>query len=111
MDIVFENARLRKQCNSQKELVRRHGPRRAKVLRRRLDELAAATSLEQLRELPGRCHELTGDRKGQLSIDLDGPHRLLFRPADNPAPLRPDGGLDWRQVTAIAVLGIADTHE
>ena len=59
-----------------------------------------------------RCHELTqGERKGHLSVDLDHPYRLIFIPNHNPVPKKPDGGLDWKQVTAITILGIEDTHE
>ncbi|MGA2602191.1 MAG: hypothetical protein ABSH09_34935 [Bryobacteraceae bacterium] len=64
-----------------------------------------------MRNRPGRCHELKGDRDGQLSIDLDGPYRLLFAPAHNPPPKKPDGGLDWKQVTAVVLAGLVNTHE
>ena len=57
---------------------------------------------------PHRRHELTGRRKGTLSLDLDGPYRLIIRPLNNPLP---EGGLDWRRITAIKILGIEDTHE
>jgi proteic killer suppression protein len=90
-------------------LVRRQGAQRAKVLRRRLDDLAAAPTLDAMRNLPGRCHELTGDLEGVLSIDLDGPFRLLLRPGDDP-PRKADGGLDWKLVTQIVVLRIENTH-
>lgn len=62
------------------------------------------------RSPPHRCHELTGDRKGTLSLNLDGPFRLILRPAHEPLPLRPDGGLDWSAVTAVEIVGIEDTH-
>jgi hypothetical protein len=64
-----------------------------------------------MRNLPGRCHELREDRAGQLSLDLDHPYRLIFEPADNPIPLKPDGGIDWKKVTAIRIIGVEDTHE
>lgn len=64
-----------------------------------------------MRQLPGRCHELIGDRKGEISIDLDGPYRLIFEPADNPPPTNEDGGLDWKRVTAVVILAVEDTHE
>ena len=52
-----------------------------------------------------------GDRAGQLSMDLDHPYRLIFTPDHDPYPERPEGGLDWRQVTAINILGVEDTHD
>ena len=84
----------------------------AKCLRARLDELHDADALEDLRHLPqARCHEMTDDRKGQLSFDLQQPYRLICVPADDPIPRKPDGGLDWPRVTAVEVLEITDTHE
>ncbi len=94
-----------------KRLVRKHNEQRAKLIRRRLDDLRAAPTVEVMRNLPGRCHELKGDRKGQLSLDLDGPYRLIFMPANNPTPTKADGGLDWTRVTAVTVLEVSDTHE
>ena len=68
-------------------------------------------SLEDLRNLPqARCHELTGNREGQLSVDLKYPYRLIFEPADKPVPSKVDGGLDWGKVTTIRILEVEDTH-
>ena len=97
--------------NNSRRLLRKHNSQRAKLIRRRLDDLRAAHTLEVMRNLPGRCHELKGDRSGQLSIDLDGPYRLLFVPAHNPRPEKPDGGLDWTRVTAVILVGVVNTHE
>ncbi|MDJ0597443.1 MAG: killer suppression protein [Crocosphaera sp.] len=111
MNIVFENAKLEKQCNNQQLLIKKQGKDRAKRIRRRLDDLHAASTLEDMRNLPGRCHELTHNRSCQLSLDLDHPYRLIFEPANNPVPKKPDGGLDWTQVTAIKIIGVENTHE
>lgn len=108
---MFENAKSAAHYNSDMNLVRSHGKPRAKLIRRRLDELRAASTLEIMRQLYGRCHELKGTLAFHLSIDLDGPYRLIFYPAHNPAPLKPDGGLDWKKVTAITIKEVADTHE
>ena len=59
---------------------------------------------------PHRCHELTGNPKGQITLDLDHPYRLIIRPNHDPAPVRPEGGLDWKAVTAIVIVDIKDTH-
>lgn len=110
MDILFKTAKLEKRCNSGKELVKAYGERCAGLLRRRLDDLEAADNLEVMWSLPGRCHELTGNLKGMLSLDLEHPYRLLFKVAHNPTPKKPDGGLDWSRVTKIEIHGIKDTH-
>ncbi|MFH0778950.1 MAG: killer suppression protein [Candidatus Eisenbacteria bacterium] len=111
MDILFKNDALRDVLTKHKKTVQKFGDRQARKLRRRLDDLRAAPSLEAMRRLPGRCHELRGDRKDYLSLDLVHPRRLLFVPATDPAPVKPDGGLDWSGVRAVRVLGVEDTHE
>jgi len=111
VDILFKERRFEKQCNQQAALARAQGARRAQLIRARLDALRAAMCLEDLRNIPGRLHELKGSRKRQLSLDLDHPYRLIFVPAHDPVPCTPDGGMDWTQVTAVRILGIEDTHE
>jgi proteic killer suppression protein len=111
MNIVFKDKKFEKECNSQRLLEKKHGVDRAKRIRRRLDDLCAAIVLEDMRNLPGRCHELLHDRAGQLSLDLDHPYRLIFEPADEPIPTKQDGGIDWNKVTAVRILGVEDTHE
>ena len=76
----------------------------------RLQDLEACTSLEEMRTLPGSCHELTGDRADQLGIRLSGGTRLILEPANDPIPAKPDGGLDWTKVTAVRVVAILDYH-
>lgn len=112
MVILFKTAKLEKECNNENLMLRRFGTNRARLLKRRLTELAAANALEDLRNLPqARCHELKGNLKGCLSVDLDHPYRLVFEQANNPVPKKPDGGLDWTKVTAIRIIGLEDTHE
>lgn len=112
MVILFDTTKLEKECTKEKLLVRTFGDRRAKLLKRRLNELAAANVLQDIRNLPqARCHELKGNLKGYLSVDLDHPYRLIFKPAHNPAPKKSDGGLDWEKVSEIRIIGVEDTHE
>ena len=56
------------------------------------------------------CHELKGNRKGTLAVKLDHRLRLIFKPADEPVPLKADGGLNWKEVRAIRILSIEDYH-
>lgn len=83
----------------------------ARKLQQRLMELKAAASLKDISRVPPpRCHELTGNRSGQFSVDLEHPYRLLFIPANNPIPMLPEGGLDWENITEIEIIEIVDTH-
>ncbi len=110
MRIIFKTAKFEKLCSSASKAVKKYGDRNGKLLLRRIQELQAAPCLEDMRNMPGRCHELTGDRKGQLSVDLEHPYRLLFEP-EPPPPLKPDGGLDWKQVRSLIICEVEDTHD
>ncbi|RLC11426.1 MAG: killer suppression protein [Deltaproteobacteria bacterium] len=115
MNISFKNKKLAKSFNEGEQLEKIHGTKRARKIRIRLAELRAAKSLMDFwppKSGPSRCHELTqGRRRGQLSMDLDHPYRLIFIPDHGPVPRHEDGGLDWSLVTAITILGVEDTHE
>ena len=114
MDISFKNKKLEKEFSEGKRLEKVHGSLRAKKIRIRLAEFRAASSLYDFwppKTGPSRCHELIGEYKGQLSVDLDHPYRLIFAPNHEPVPRNSDRGLDWKQVTAIMIIGIEDTHE
>lgn len=113
MNIAFRSNKLRKEFSEERRLIQEHGPRCAKLIKQRLAELEAAPTLATMRNLPGaRCHELHGDKRGVLSVDLEHPYRLLFIPDHEPASVREDaGGLDWDKITAITILGKHDTHE
>ena len=110
MDILFITQHLKKEFTDPKKLLKVHGAKRTKIIKRRMATLRAADSLVDLRLLPGHCHELTGDRAGQITIALDGPYRLIFEPANEPVPRLQDGGLDWDRVTAIRILEVVDYH-
>lgn len=111
MDILFSSKKFMKQCNNRASRIRAFGSRRADLILKRLDEMRAADSLQILRFLPqARCHELKGNLAGCLSVDLDDPYRLLLRPANDPVPVKPDGGMDWSQITAVEIIRVEDTH-
>lgn len=113
MDLTFATTKLRKEMNEAKAMVRTYGPSQAKRLQIVLTSLRAATTLAAFAppySPPHRCHELTGNLKGMLSMDLMHPYRLLFEVADLPVPQRPEGGLDWTKVTAIKIMKVENTH-
>lgn len=110
MDISFGNARQAKQYSQHRQLQKKYGADRAKKIAQRLSTLSVAETLDDTRTFPGRCHELTGDRAGQLALDLGGPYRLIFEPDHKPIPRKEDGGLDWTTVTAVRIIGVEDYH-
>jgi plasmid maintenance system killer protein len=110
LNISFADKKFEKACNDYRLLVRKEGAVRARKLRQRLDDLEAAESLDVMRQLPGRCHELTGDRAGQFALDLDHPYRLIFIPDHNPIPRKQDSGIDWTAVKAVKIIDVEDYH-
>lgn len=111
MDILFQTRKIQKICNDFGRLQKEYGQRQAKLIRRRLDELRAADVLADIGRLPpARCHELGGDREGQLAVDLKHPYRLIFEPYHDPIPRKQDHGLDWTRVTVILIIEVEDYH-
>ncbi len=95
-----------------KLLTREWGAEQAKLIARRLTELAAAENLETMRLLPqARAHELKGNREEQISLDVKRPYRLIVIPDYDAPPRKTDGGLDWGKITKIKILEVTDTHE
>ena len=111
MEVFFASERLAKQLQSSQALRKEFGPENAKWIVKRLDNLRFASNLEEMRSLPGRTHELTGDRNGTLAVELKHGYRLLIEPADDPPPRKPDGGLDWQAIRSIIVIGVENYHE
>lgn len=110
MEVLFSTAKLQRECSTLKSLQKKWGAEGAKKIALRLQQLAAAKSLDDMRNLPGRCHELAGDLDGHLAVDAHHPYRLVFEPTATPPPAKPDGGLDWRAVDSITVVEITDYH-
>lgn len=110
MEICFADAALARTCSDKRLRVRAWGQVGGKKVALRLQQLQAAGSLEDMRALPGRCHELAGDLAGSLAVDVRHPLRMVFRPTENPPPRKPDGGLDWGAIDQITIVEVIDYH-
>jgi len=110
VDILFATNKLRSRCNDDAAARKKWGTECAKKLRVRLDDLRAASTLNEVAALPGKFEELSGDLKGQFSLRLHGGVRLLLEPAQDPPPRKADGGLDLRGVTSVRILNVEDYH-
>ncbi len=108
--MLFIAAKLRELFSSKASLTQKYGPEGARRVMLRLQQLSAAEDMGDMKHLPGRVHELTGDRAGHQATDLDHPRRLIFRPTRPSLCLKPDGGIDWTAVDSITVIGIAEYH-
>ncbi len=110
LDISFNTSKLQKLANDDRLATRKLGALRAGLFRMRLDDLAAATTLEDVRFLPGHYHELKEDRKGQWACDLDQPYRLIFQPHEDPIPEDGDGKYVWIEITGVEIMEITNYH-
>jgi toxin HigB-1 len=110
VEITFTDRKLEKLSADYNKCRQKMGDKRAKLFVARLNALRDATTLEEVRNLPGRFHELTGDRKGQWGCDLDHPYRLVFTPHENPIPINEHGQYIWLEITGVEVIEIVDYH-
>ena len=110
MDIKFGNNKLKKLANDPSKCKKELGDKRGTIFLKRLNDLSIADTLEDVRNLPGRFHELTGNLKGQWACDLDHPYRLIFTPQEDPIPTNSDGQYLWLEITGVEILEIKDYH-
>ncbi len=110
MNITFKNSQLRKCANDDKQAIKKLGRRRAELFKQRLDDLMDATTLEEVRHLPGNYHELAANRKGQWSCNLDHPYRLIFEPHEHPIPVNESGQYVWIEIKGVEIVEITDYH-
>jgi len=110
MKIFFAKKHLEKMAKdirlAQKEL----GQLQGNLYIRRLNELYAAKTLEDVRNLPGHYHELKGNRNGQWACNLLNPYRLIFKPIADPIPIDKDGKFIWREIKEIEIVEITNYH-
>lgn len=110
MNITFKSAKFAAIVNNDRKLLKELGKLRADKVRLRLNQLDAADTLEVLRHTAGHYHDLTGDRKGQWSCDLDQPYRLIFEPHENPIPTNDAGQYIWSEIRGVRIIEIVDYH-
>ena len=110
MEITYKSRKLEKQLTDPREMLKSFGQLAVKI-KMRLKNLKDVDNLAVMRTIPAaRCHELTGDRKGELAVDVSGNYRMIFEPNHEPIPQKVDGGLNWELVTKIQINEIEDYH-
>lgn len=111
MELNYKNRKLKAACESEKDANRLWGAQCARIVRRRLAQLAAADSLAVIETIPpARLHPLSGVRAGQFAVDARQPYRLIFEPWHDDVPLSPDGSVDKARITRVRILGVEDYH-
>lgn len=83
MIVEFRSNKLRKCFEIHKEAQKAWGNAIARRYLERINVLMAVKEIEDLKKFPQfRFHALTGDRKGQYALNLDGFYRLIFTLSD-----------------------------
>jgi proteic killer suppression protein len=110
MEISYRSRKLEKQLTDPKEMVKSFGQMAIKI-KQRLKNLKDADNLGIMKTIPAaKCHELTGERKGELAVDVSGNYRMIFESLHDPIPKKDDGGLNLEEVTKIRINEIEDYH-
>lgn len=98
MLITYKSRMLMKICTQASVAERKYGIRMAEKIQQRVDELSAADSVEMMVKFHiGRCHALSGNRKGQFALDLVHPYRLIFAKREE-------------EITLVEIQEIVDYH-
>ena len=109
MEVRYKDKKIRELCEKQAVAEKKLGAASARKLKVRLVALEAAARVTDL--VAGNPHPLKGDRLGEFALDLAGGWRLVFAPAHDPCPTRPDGGIEWSQVMIVSIEYIGDYHD
>lgn len=109
MEVRYKDKKIRDLCEKQAVAEKKLGAASARKLKVRLVALEAAAKVTDL--VAGNPHPLKGDRLGEFALDLAGGWRLVFAPAHDPCPTRPDGSIEWSQVTIVSIEYIGDYHD
>jgi proteic killer suppression protein len=111
VDIFFKTTKIAKVFNEAARLQKEYGSKNAHAIKIRMAVLEGATCLADVStDPPERRHLLTGDLAGCYAVDLQHPFRLVFAPADDPPPVKRDGGHDLKKIASIVILQVVDYH-
>lgn len=106
MELAFHYRKLRILCESEAHAKHELGSEVAEVLKRRLADLDAATSAQDL--VAGRPRELDD---ANMAVDLCDGYRIVFC-ANHPSnPVTETGDLDWSRISRIKVLRIESDND
>ena len=110
MELTYKNDKLQKLCegaNYNKELVKKYGVEVAKKLPKRIKELKAFNSLNDVpTSLPYKRHKLNGDLKERFAVNITGQYRLIFRQKENNIIIE-----DLRKIREIEIMEVSKHYE
>ena len=79
MEIKYKTKKIQRVCTDYSAAKKSYGQNMAVKIEQRIGEISASDSVETMVVCGiGRCHALSGNRKGQYAVDLIHPFRLVF---------------------------------
>lgn len=79
MQIKYKNRAIEEVCTNAYKAERKYGADIAKAIHKRIPEIMAMGTIEELIQYRiGKCHALTGNRKGKYAVHLTANYRLVF---------------------------------
>src|SRR5690606_35259802 len=100
----FETKLLRSLCESQACADRRRGIKVAAMLRRRLADLLAADTVEDI--AAGQPQVVHGAQPPQIALSLGHQALLILTPNHNTTPRLDSGDVDWSRVNRVKIFRI-----
>lgn len=111
MELAFADRSFRDLCLNESLAREAFGGSLAEKLKSRLADLAAAYVASDLLALAGKPRELTGDRRGQMVMDIVDKQCLVFQSGHANERLLQSGDVDWSRVRRILIFGLESCHE
>ncbi len=103
MELAFDSRALRTICESETIARRNLGTKVAEILKHRLGDLRAATSINEV--IVGEPRLLDAANE-QMVIDLFDGYQIIFSANHPKKPVLGDGALDWTKVSRVKILRI-----
>lgn len=104
MELAFDSRQLRTICESEAHARGELGAAVAEMLKHRLADLRAATSVRDL--VAGRPRLLEGTSDLCMALDLCAGYRVVFCANHPQNPVMATGGLDWLRVSRVKIMRI-----
>lgn len=107
MEYRARNNKLERQLTEPRLRIRTFGANVAKRIAARIDEIAAATTLDDVSRFPpSRLHALNGDLEGLFAVDVSANYWLLFAGFDEQRRQI----VDISKIVAVVFVDIEDYH-
>jgi hypothetical protein len=105
LDLAFDSIQLRSICESEEVAISELGPTVASILKHRLADLNAATSVSEI--LVGHPRILmSGEFNQHIVINLCDDYQIIISANHRRNPQSGNGNIDWRKVSRIKIMRI-----